>query len=125
MLFRSRTFLFRAAWFALFAMLATAVMPTASQLVRKSAAVAALSHHCLESTGATPSHPHDPATHSGLDACGFCALHAHHPINLPPVGPTVSLNATERAPGRDLDYQSPFRSIAWSSTFTRGPPGRA
>jgi hypothetical protein len=122
MLLRSRTFLFRVALAALFAMLATALMPTASQLVRKSTGAGGSSQHCIDLATTGTTDQSNPSAHNRLVACGFCTLYVDHPAALPSLAPLASHTTVEREPGRAPVYRSPLRQIAWSSAFTRAPP---
>jgi hypothetical protein len=124
MLFRSRTFLFRIALIALTAMMANAVMPTASQLVRMSAygKVFPLGEICSVSAQTKSADPAKAPSSSGMDACAFCTLHADHPVILPPPAADVLAIAAEREAYPFLFYQAPYRLAVWGSASPRGPP---
>lgn len=124
MLFRSRTFLFRAALIALVAMTMGVIMPAASQLVRMSTygKIVPLGEICSVSAESKSGGSDKTPLSSNLAACAFCTLHADHPVILPPPASGVLAAAPERETYPSLYYQAPYRLAAWSSASPRGPP---
>jgi hypothetical protein len=121
--FRSRTFLLRAALIAMVAMMASAIMPAASQLARASAygKTLALGEICSVSL----SKSEDPAKRlplSDLAACAYCTLHADHPAVLPTVADAGLSLPAERDTYPSLFYQAPYRFAVWARAVPRGPP---
>jgi len=120
--FRSRAFLIRIALIALLAMMANALMPAASQLIRASAAGKALplGEICSISAQTKSGDPTKSAL-SGTAACAYCTLHADHPAVLPAPSADIVV-AAERKTDPDPCHQAPDRLAAWSSASPRGPP---